>query len=277
MILGFPGLTCADAFAAANRCFKLITHQIPAFLCPTSTAAGIISWMNALTDQQLLRDYAERRSEAAFAELVRRHVDLVHSAARRMTGEAHSAEDVTQTVFVALAQNAARLAEHPVLSGWLHTTARHLAAKTVRVTVRRQLREQEAAAMNPLLSAENEIPWEHVAPCLDAALGELNEIERDALLLRYFEKKSAPEIAALLGISNAAAQKRVSRAVERLREFFAQRGLTAGTGGLAVVINANAVQAAPLGLAVTIFRRRTRAARRFPLPQQLPPPPMPLL
>ena len=169
-----------------------------------------------------------------------------------MTSEEHSAEDVTQTVFVALAQNAARLAGHPVLSGWLHTTARHLAAKTVRAAVRRQSREQEAAAMNQLLSAEDEIPWDHVAPHLDDALGELNDAERDALLLRYFEKKSAPEIAGLFGISNAAAQKRVSRAVERLREIFTQRGVTVGAGGLAVVISANAVQAAPVGLAVNI-------------------------
>lgn len=206
--------------------------------------------MNALTDQQLLHEYAERHSEAAFTELVRRHIDLVHSAAWRMTGETHCAEDVTQAVFVALAQNAARLAKHPVLSGWLHTTARNLAAKTVRAAVRRQICEQEAAAMNQLSSADNE--WEQVVPHLDACLGELGETERDVLLLRYFEKKSASEIAAGLGISDAAAQKRVSRALERLREFFAKRGVTVGAGGLAVILTANAVQAAPIGLAVTV-------------------------
>ena len=181
--------------------------------------------VNAQTDQQLLRDYAERRSEAAFAELVRRHVDLVHSAAGRLTGDAHSAADVTQAVFLALAQNAARLSRHPVLSGWLHTTARNLAAKTVRTAARRQFREQEAAAMNPPSTNENEPLWEDIAPHLDAALGELNDAERDAILLRYFEKKSAPEIAALIGTSTAAAQKRVTRAVERLRESFSRRGV----------------------------------------------------
>jgi hypothetical protein len=80
----------------------------------------------------------------------------------------------------------------------------------------------------------------------------LNEPDRDALLLRYFEKKSAREIAQALGVSDEAAQKRVSRAVERLREFFAKRGVTVGASGLVVVISANAVQAAPIGLAVTI-------------------------
>ena len=208
--------------------------------------------MNDLSDQQLLREYADGRRDAAFAELVRRHVDLVYSAALRLVRDAHLAKDVTQGVFVALADNAGKLARHPVLSGWLHCTARNLAAKSIRSDVRRRVREQEAAAMNELLSAETEPSWEAIAPHLDAALGELNEADRDVLLLRYFEKKSAVEMAEILGISDEAAQKRVTRAVERLRELFAKQGVAIGAGGLVVVITANAVEAAPAGLAVTI-------------------------
>lgn len=208
--------------------------------------------MNDQTDQQLLRNYTTHRSEAAFAELVRRHVDLVHSAAHRMLGDPHLAHDITQATFVALAQHAAQLTDRPALSGWLHTTARNLAVKTIRTDARRRVREQEAVVMNELLSSAPDVPWEQIAPHLDAALGELNEPERDAVLLRYFEKKSAAEIGSALGISAEAAQKRVSRAVERLRDFFAKRGVSVGAGGLVVVISANAVQAAPVGLAVTI-------------------------
>ena len=102
--------------------------------------------MNDLTDQQLLRDYPGGRSEAAFAELVRRYIDLVYSASFRMVCHAQLAEDVTQGVFVALAQNARELTDHPVLSGWLHCAARNLAAKAVRADIRRRTREQEAAA-----------------------------------------------------------------------------------------------------------------------------------
>jgi DNA-directed RNA polymerase specialized sigma24 family protein len=76
-----------------------------------------------LSDQQLLRNYAEHRSEPAFAELVRRHIDLVYSAAVRMICHAHLAQDVTQEVFVALARSGPQLVERPVLSGWLHRTA----------------------------------------------------------------------------------------------------------------------------------------------------------
>ena len=151
--------------------------------------------MNDQTDAQLLRAYAEHRSEPAFAELVRRHVDIVHSAALRMVCDSHLAQDVTQGVFVALASNAAQLTDRPVLSGWLHRTAQNIAAQTVRTDVRRRVREQEAAAMNELLAAEPDALWEHIAPHLDAALGELSEADRDAVLLRYFERKSASEMA----------------------------------------------------------------------------------
>lgn len=209
--------------------------------------------MNDRSDQQLLQEYAHTRSEAAFAELVGRHLDLVYSAALRRIGDPHLAQDITQGAFTALAQNASRLTQHPVLSGWLHRTTQNLAANLIRANQRRQHREQEAATMNQLLSAAASNPdWQTIAPHLDAALDELDSHDRDLVLLRYFEKKSARETAVQLGISDEAAQKRISRAVERLREFLAKRGVTAGASGLAVVISTNAVQAAPVGLALTI-------------------------
>jgi RNA polymerase sigma factor (sigma-70 family) len=208
--------------------------------------------VNSLTDQQLLRDYASRRSESAFAELARRHVDLVYSAALRMVHDAHLAEDITQAVFIALSKSAGQLLDRPVLSGWLHRSAQNLAANAVRTEVRRRAREQEAVAMNELLANETDTDWENIAPYLDAALGELSEPDRDALLLRYFERKSAREMSAILNVSEEAAQKRVSRAVERLRELFSKRNVTLGASGLVVLISANAVQAAPIGLLATI-------------------------
>jgi RNA polymerase sigma factor (sigma-70 family) len=208
--------------------------------------------VNQPTDQQLLSEYAAHRSEAAFAELVRRYVDLVYSAALRMLCDRHLAQDVTQATFIALAHQTDQLTDRAVLSGWLYRTAQNLACKAVRTDVRRRAREQEAVAMNELFSAAPEASWAQIAPHLDAALGKLSEPDRDAVLLRYFEKKSAPEMAEHLGISAEAAQKRVSRAVERLREFFASRGVTVGASGLGVVISTSAVQSAPIGLAVAI-------------------------
>ena len=203
------------------------------------------------TDQELLRDYTENGSEAAFSEVVRRHVDFVYSAALRLVRDAHLAEDVSQKVFLALAGNARQVANCSVIPGWLHRTTHHIAANTIRSDARRRAREQEAVAMNEPAFHESAARWESVAPHLDAALSELSEPDRDALILRYFQRKSAQEMAVTLGISGEAAQKRVNRAVERLRGLFAKRGIAVGANALVLLLAAHAVEAAPFGLAAT--------------------------
>ena len=209
--------------------------------------------MTDQTDSLLLKAYAERRLEAAFNELVHRHVDLVYSAAIRMVRDPHLAEDVTQGAFIALARQASELVDRATLAGWLHRTAQNIAAQTVRTIERRRAREQEAFAMGKQISTLADVWWEQIEPHLDAALGELNDADRDAVVLRYFHKKSAAEIATILGVSDDAAQKRVSRAVEKLREVFAKNKITIDAGSLGISISANAVQAAPAGLATKIL------------------------
>lgn len=208
--------------------------------------------MSTRTDPQLLADYVEQGSEAAFAELVRRHIDLVYSAALRMTCDPHSAQDVTQLVFVAMAREARKLQKHPVVSAWLHRTARNVAANVVRSDVRRRAREQTAIDMNPPTVMEPDTIWERIAPQLDTAIGELSESDRNALMLRFLEGKSARETGEILGVNAETAQKRVYRAVERLREFFGKRGITINTGSLGLMIASKGVQSAPTGLAAAI-------------------------
>ena len=209
--------------------------------------------MTDQTDSLLLKAYADRRLEAAFNELVHRHVDLVYSAAIRMVRDPHLAEDVTPGVFIALARQASELVERATLAGWLHRTAQNIAAQTVRTIERRRAREQEAFAMSEQISSSPDVRWEQIEPHPDAALGELIDADRDAVVLRYFHKKSAAEIATILGVSDDAAQKRVNRAVEKLREVFAKNKITIGAGSLGILISANAVHAAPAGLAAKIF------------------------
>ena len=208
--------------------------------------------MNQPSDSQLLRAYSESRSEKAFAELVRRYVDFTYSAALRMVRDPHLAEDVTQATFAALADNAARLMDRSSLYGWLHRTAQNIAAQTVRTIERRRARERKASVLTELHSADADFLWENIAPHLDAAMSELEEPDRTALLLRFFEKKSARAMAAQLGISDEAAQKRVNRAVARLRALFAKRGVAAGMSGLVVVLGTNAVQSAPSTLTLKV-------------------------
>lgn len=207
------------------------------------------------TDLQLLARYARHHAEDAFAEIVRRHLGLVYSAARRQVRSPQLAEEVAQSAFTDLARNSRRLAPDTVLTAWLYQVTRRTAIDVVRREARRQLREQIATEMNAL-NAESgtgrEPAWSEIEPLLDEAMDALDDTDRAAVLLRYFENKSLREVGQQLGVSDDAAQKRVSRAVERLREFFAKRGVTVGAGGLAAVISANAVHAAPAGLAVTI-------------------------
>jgi RNA polymerase sigma factor (sigma-70 family) len=202
------------------------------------------------TDLELLARYTRQHAEDAFAELVRRHLGLVYSAALRQVRSPQLAEEVGQSVFTDLARSAAKLKPDTVLTAWLYQITRRTAIDVVRREASRQLREQIATEMNAMNATTAD--WTHIEPLLDEAMHALDETDRTAVLLRYFENKSLREVGATLGTSENAAQKRLARAVERLREFFAKRGVTVGASGLVVVISANAVQAAPIGLAVTI-------------------------
>ena len=207
------------------------------------------------SDLDLLGQFALEKSQDAFTALVNRHVNLVYSAALRQVRSPQLAEEVAQSVFADLARDAGKISGTGVspvnsLTPWLYAVTRRTAVDVIRKESRRQLREQIAVEMNNMNATANE--WTQIEPLLDDAMAALDETDRAAILLRYFENKSLREVGEALGTNDDAAQKRVSRAVERLREFFSKRNVTIGASGLAVVISANAVQAAPVGLAATI-------------------------
>jgi len=202
-------------------------------------------------DGELLQRYAETRSEDAFAELVRRHVNLVYSAAlRQVNGDAPLAQDVAQTVFVDLARKAARLSRRATLTGWLYTSTHFAAAKAVRTETRRRRREEQFMR-EPIPASEPAADWEQLRLLLDTVMHELNEPEREAILLRYFENRPFAEVGASLGLGENAARMRVDRALEKLRAGLTRRGIAA-SATLASVISANAVQVAPASLAATL-------------------------
>src|SRR6266853_1282603 len=180
------------------------------------------------SDHDLLRQYVEGHSQEAFATLVGRYVNLVYSVALRRVRSSQLAEEVSQSVFTDLARNADKLRADTVLGAWLHSVAYRTAIDVVRGESRRQAREQKA----PEMAAMDSIPsdWSLIEGLLDEGMDTLDETDRSAIVLRYFENKSLREVGATLGTSDDAAQKRVSRAVERLREFFAKRGVTVGAG-----------------------------------------------
>jgi RNA polymerase sigma factor (sigma-70 family) len=212
-------------------------------------------------DAELLRRYAVEHSEAAFTELIRRHVDLVYSAALRLVnGDAHRAQDVTQQVFAEFARQVKRLMRHPAPVGWLYTTTRLAALRTIRTEQRRSAREQEATTMNELLRESTREPdWDHLRPVLEDAMHELGEKDRRAVLLRFFQNKSLKEVGMALGLGENAARMRVERALEKLRAAFLRQGVAA-TATLASVISANAVHLAPANLAATLTTASVAAA-----------------
>jgi RNA polymerase sigma factor (sigma-70 family) len=211
-------------------------------------------------DQQLLSRFAENRSEAAFGELVSRYVNLVYSTALRRTDfDAHLAQDVAQLVFTDLARKAPSLSRNVVLAGWLHRATLYAAGQMMRSDRRRRWREQEAAAMSALESETN-TDWQAIRPALDEALDRLNQTDRDALLLRFFEQRSLAEIGSTLGTNEDAAGKRVKRALEKLRAMLLRRGITTTGAALSAVISTHAVQMAPVGLAVTLTGKALAAA-----------------
>lgn len=202
------------------------------------------------SDAELIDLYVRDSSQAAFGELVRRHLDLVYSAARRTVGSQDLAEEVAQSVFLDLAKSASRLKAGAPLVAWLYVVTRRTAIDVVRRETRRQIREQTSAEIAAMNAAEPD--WNDLAPMLDEAMETLPAKDRSAILLRFFENKNLREIGQVLGISDDAAQKRIARATEQLRRRFAKRGLAVGAGGLVAAIAANAVQAAPTELGTTI-------------------------
>ena len=207
------------------------------------------------SDLDLLQQFTRDHAQDAFTELVQRHVNLVHSAALRQVRSPQLAEEVAQSVFADLARDAGKICgnDHSPMNSltpWLHAVTRRTAIDVIRKESRRQLREQIAHEMNATNApAAN---WNQIEPLLDEAVAALDDTDRAAVLLRYFENQSLRDVGQQLGLTDDAAQKRVSRAVEKLREFFTKRGVSVGASGLVVVISANAVSAAPVGLAATI-------------------------
>ena len=206
------------------------------------------------TDATLLRCYVEKRDEHAFAELVRRHLDLVYSAALRRTGgRAHQAEDISQKVFSDLARKAGTLIHHPTLTGWLYRSTRYAAIDTARTELRRQKLAQSLTAM-PDESPPPAPPadWERLRPVLDDAMDQLTERDRELMLLRYFNGLTFAEAGARLNLAEDTARKRTERALDKLRVHLGKRGVTSTAAALGMLLANQTFGAAPADLAATV-------------------------
>ncbi len=198
--------------------------------------------------QQLLADFVETGSEAAFRELVSRYIQLVYSTAVRLVGgDLQLAEDVTQTVFIRLAQNARKLPLDVKLGGWLHRDTCFVASKITRRERRRQAREREAAVMSSIQD-HSQANLDRIGPMLDDAINQLGEEDRTAILLRFFEERDFRAVGTALGSNEDAARMRVNRAIEKLHLLLKRRGVMIPAAALATALAGQTITAVPAGL-----------------------------
>ena len=201
-------------------------------------------------DFELLRQYVERGSSEAFGVLVERHSGMLHGAALRVVRDESRAEEITQAVFIILARKAASLRRGTILAGWLYRTARFVALDALRAERRRQQHLSNFAQLND--SSSTASVWDQIAPLLEEAMNRLGATDRDAVVLRFLEQKSFAEVASALGTSEAAAKMRIGRALEKLRNAFARRGVVVPAMVLFAALSAHGASAAPAGLSATV-------------------------
>jgi len=207
--------------------------------------------MNPVEDRKLLLQYALSGSQEAFGEVVAHNIDWVYSLCRRWTASADLAEDVTQAVFAALARKAKSVARHPSIAGWLFRAARFGCLTAAKLERRRKRHEREAALMTPTIyRGTGQLELQETGAVLDEAIFRLSVGDREIIILRFYQDKGLSDVGKTLGISYDAARKRVSRAVEKLREDLAGRGITCSVGAIAPAIT-RLTQPAPAGLAAT--------------------------
>jgi len=211
--------------------------------------------MKTRSDAELLGEYAENGVEPAFAELVARHTNLVYSAALRQVNSPDVAAEIAQRVFIGLAQGAQglcrRLAMDASLAGWLCRSARNVSLNYRRDEFRRRSREGLAMENFDATSATDP-EWERMRSVLDDAMSELDESDYDAIVMRFFRNQDFRSVGLSLGVTDDTAQKRVARAIEKLRGHLSRRGIPTTAAALSIVLAAKAVEAAPAGLTASI-------------------------
>ncbi|MDB6054980.1 MAG: polymerase, sigma-24 subunit, subfamily, partial [Verrucomicrobiales bacterium] len=200
-------------------------------------------------DGILLKRYVTQRDEAAFTQLVQRHIAVVFATAFRKLNDSTGAEEATQNVFITLARRAPWLCGHPSLVGWLHRATLHFSHHQLRANQRRRNREQLAFELGTSMNI-NDANTSELASVLDDALLELRESDREAILLRFFANHSLRQMGTVLGIRENSAQKRVAKALDHLAQLFRRKGYkVSGAAALAIALQhmpANAVPAALL-------------------------------
>jgi RNA polymerase sigma factor (sigma-70 family) len=243
-------------------------------LFPTADASADLT---GASDAELFGRYQAGPCGEVFRALAARHLPLIWSTARRLVnGDAALAEDVAQIVLTDFARKAPQLPPGTVAAGWLHRHTCFTARKLVRTEVRRRAREQRASFLSSSLSnssgagsngdsrfpsvmamtstsdSDSESLWQEAAPLLDAALDGLDKADREAILLRFYQRQDHRSIGTAMGCTEDAARKRVARALEKLRTLFRRRGVLLTAALLSQCLTDHATAAVPASVAASL-------------------------
>jgi len=181
-----------------------------------------------MTDWELLQRWVAEGSREALGEVVRRHMDMVYATARREVADEHLAEDITQAVFLVMMRRAKHIGPKVSVGGWLFKVTRFAAADARKSWARRRRLEQEVAQMKPTATEEGTSElWSQIAPALNEAIANLREVDRNVVIMKYLEGKSHAEVAAALGGTENRVRQQLFRALKKLRDALAHRGIVA--------------------------------------------------
>jgi RNA polymerase sigma factor (sigma-70 family) len=206
-----------------------------------------------LSDAQLLTQFATRRDESAFAELVRRHGPMVLGVCRRVLGDAHDAEDAFQATFLILARKAASAGRYQALGGWLHAVAYHVALRERARAHRRRQHEREVVRV-PSREAMTDLDRQELRQVLDDELRRLPEKYRTPLVLCYLEGHSHEEAARALACPVGTLAWRLGRGRELLRRRLVRRGLAVPAAAVGGALAGQASAALPATLAEAVVK-----------------------
>jgi len=212
-------------------------------------------------DFEQLQRFTCAGEQSAFADVVRRHLDLVFATAMRKVEDSGAAQEVAQNVFAALGRKAWQFAPDDSVPAWLHKSALLEAKSWLRGELRRRRREETAAELGTTMKTSEDQPaFQALVPLLDEALLSLREKDRTALLLRFYESHSLREVGTAVGVSEDAARMRVQSALEKLAEFFKRRGFKTATVAVATAALEHTATTASAAVASAVVGAALRTA-----------------